>query len=187
MLVVLRLRVAICAPLADRVILAIRARIVTDQEDVLHGVPHRTEDIAEAAGRVPVFRRRLRDRVGAACISFPLHVTVIEGKWGFGIVEFAITFLFPSMTIFITQKTMEGAAAFKAAADVFDGNICALDLEGLRRIVDVLAHRLMLADVQLGNRRTDLQAVADLALDASTVDAEVIAFVRRREVEGISR
>ena len=45
----------------------------------------------------------------------------------------------------------------------------------------------MLADVQLGDCRTDLQAVADLALDASTVDAEVIAFVRRREVEGIGR
>ena len=91
------------------------------------------------------------------------------------------------MTIFITQKTMEGAAAFKAALDVFDGNIWPLDLEGLRRIVDVLTHRLMLADVQLGDCRTDLQAVADLALDASTVDAEVIAFVRRREVEGIGR
>ena len=45
----------------------------------------------------------------------------------------------------------------------------------------------MLADVQLGDCRTDLQAVADLALNASTVDAEVIAFVRRRKVEGIGR
>lgn len=103
MLVVLRLRVAICAPFADGVILAIRARIVTDQEDVLHGVPHRTEDKAEAASRVPIFRRRLRDRVGAACIGCSFHVTVIEGKWFFIIVEFAITFLFPSMTIFITD------------------------------------------------------------------------------------
>lgn len=182
MLVVLRLRVAICAPFADGVILAIRARIVTDQEDVLHGVPHRTEDKAEAAGRIPIFRRRLRDRVGATCIDFSAQTGCVIDRESRIAVERAILFISRDLA-----PPFKISAAFNRTAEVFDGNICALDLEGLRRIVDVLTHRLMLADVQLGDCRTDLQAVADLALNASTVDAEVIAFVRRREVEGIGR
>ena len=51
-LVILRLLVAVGPPFTDRVARRIRARIVPDQEDVFHGIPHRTEDKSEVARRI---------------------------------------------------------------------------------------------------------------------------------------
>ena len=71
--------------------------------------------------------------------------------------------------------------------EVFDRCIDAFDLERLRRVVDILAHRLVLADIQLGNRCIDLQAMADLPLHTGTVDAEIVALIGRRQIERIGR
>ena len=71
--------------------------------------------------------------------------------------------------------------------EVFDRCIDAFDLERLRRVVDILTHRLVLTDIQLGNRCIDLQAMADLPLHTGTVDAEIVALIGRRQIERIGR